>query len=278
MASASGKIILLGEHAVLYGHPAIACSIDRQVTVEVQRGTGEFLPSLSPVHRNKAQQAANAIALAANFLLETSDVSMKTDFPLAAGLGSSAAFCVAFARCIASEEAVVSLANQGETVLHGNASGIDVMTAAQGGFISFQNEHQVTQLDSPPLTVAVAFSGQEKSTKEQVSRVAGHPDRDEIVKELGAISQDAKAAGLNTQLDVHMNHSHSLLKRLGVSTPLLDTLRDAALSHGAKGAKLTGAGGGGCVIAIGDDPEAIVKHWTSMGFTAFSTRCGEKRC
>jgi mevalonate kinase len=213
--------------------------------------------------------------------------------PPGAGLGASAAFAVAISRALLTHlkrpvdtAAVTAAANTSEQVLHGKASGVDVALAVHGGIGVFRKSTGLKKIplrghrsDVWPLRVLVGPSGAPRSTAAMVDRVAqatsGNAD-DARLRELGGLCDTGTQSLLAHNLEAlgrDMNRSHELLGELGVSTPLLDSLCDVARKLGAYGAKLTGAGGGGSVIAIAPkDKEAdILAAWKTASVHGFVT-------
>jgi mevalonate kinase len=170
-------------------------------------------------------------------------------------------------------------------VLHGKASGVDVALAVHGGIGVFRKSTGLKKIQIQPLRVLVGPSGAPRSTAAMVDRVAsataGSVD-DARLRELGSLTDTGTAsllAGDLPALGKDMNRAHELLAGLGVSTPLLDGLCAVAREHGAYGAKLTGAGGGGSVIAIAprDKEEAILASWKKASVNGFVATVGTQR-
>jgi mevalonate kinase len=289
-----GKIILLGEHAVVYGYPALAAALDRGVTIapvatpaggplRLELRAWNVAVAASDDHPVARSLAAIADELGAGRppLLLIGDAQI----PPGAGLGSSAALAVAVARAVLTHlqrpvdlAALTRAANASEALVHGRPSGVDVALAVAGGVGVFRRSTGLLPLTRvPPQRVLVGPSGVPRSTAAMIDRVAqatgGRAD-DARLHELGALTDTATAAllaGDRAGLGAAMNRAHELLADLGVSTPELDALCEAARAAGADGAKLTGAGGGGAVIAIappGREP-AVLAAWKQAGVDGF---------
>jgi len=300
-----GKVILLGEHAVVYGYPALVGALDRGVTAAaLPTPAGGALRLDVPgwqlaVHastRPDADPPARALAAIADSLgigRPAVTIVAETQLPPGAGLGSSAALAVACARALAafasvpaSPAVIAEAAGAAERVFHGTPSGIDVAVALAGGLGVFRKASGLRAIATPSLRVLVGPPADatgagvvpaSRSTKEMVDRVAdatrGDPD-DARLRELGGLTDHGAAALLArdlAKLGAAMDRAHATLSALGVSTVRLDQLCAVARAAGAYGAKLTGGGGGGAVIAVApaDREAAVLAAWRSCGVTGF---------
>jgi mevalonate kinase len=289
-----GKIILLGDHAVVYGYPALAAALDRGVTIApVPTPAGGPLRLDIPawklsVAAGDDHPAARSLAAIADILeagRPTLSLVGDAQIPFSAGLGSSAALAVAVARAVLTYRkqpldvaTLTRAAGASEALVHGTPSGVDVALAIAGGTGVFRRSTGLARLASvPPVRVLVGPSGSPRSTAAMVERVAEatQSQRDDPrLRELGSLTDAGTQALLATDLaglGQAMNRAHSLLADLGVATAQLDGLCNAARLAGALGAKLTGAGGGGSVIAIAPRhrESAVLAAWKQLGTDGF---------
>ncbi|MCB9666579.1 MAG: mevalonate kinase [Myxococcales bacterium] len=273
-----GKIILLGEHAVVYGHPAIAAALDsHRAEATACRSTDSVL-TIEPWGKTVTAGALGppgdtAIREAFESLLRSYDnntspvfVSVNVNVPAGAGLGCSAAIGVAIVRALdelfhidRAPADVAALSLGWEKVFHGNPSGVDSAVAAHGGLVRFAKGHSLALLHiARPLHIVIALSNVGARTKEMVAFVAKQLSRDErrVVSVFGGIgSLVNKAQGAVEQGDLEtlghcMDLNHALLSSLLLSTPELELMCAEARLAGALGAKLTGSGGGGAILAL----------------------------
>lgn len=299
-----GKIILLGEHAVVYGYPALAAALDRGVTMDAvpttKGGMRLNIPAWNATVKadDDSQLARCLCAIADALSLGRPELSLVGDaqIPHGAGLGSSAALAVAVARAMlawqkkpADAATLAHAANASEVIVHGKPSGVDVALAITGGLGVFRRASGLSSLKRadgtvPSVRVLVGPSGQPRSTGTMVQKVAaatGERPADKRLAELGGLCDTGTAALLGNDLaslGAAMNRAHEVLTDLGVSTPVLDDLCLHARALGAHGAKLTGAGGGGAVIAVAprDKEQEILAAWKAMDVTGFVAVVGAR--
>ncbi|XXY50324.1 mevalonate kinase [Sorangium sp. So ce269] len=287
LGQASGKVILLGEHAVVYGAPALAAGIERGARARAARSSGASALWLggrehgAPAEGGAPDDVAQAFAalLAALPGAGPVRVAAESDLPPGGGLGSSAALGVAIARAVAAlargpveprveteaaeaaltAEATVAAAAAWERVFHGNPSGIDTTAAARGGCFRFTKAHGATSLaPRDDLWLCVGSTGVPSSTRSMVDLVARLFERKPALAEssiagIAALVENAALAieaGDAIGLGRLMDLNQMLLAGMFVSTEAIEALCKLARAAGALGAKLTGAGGGGSVIAL----------------------------
>jgi mevalonate kinase len=292
MARAFGKVILLGEHAVVYGVPALALGLDRGARAEA-----------TPSERARIQIGDHGaevgdeseLGRALGALLEAlaappHEVRVELELPPGSGLGASAALGVATARAVldslgtvdAHERAarVSRAADAWERVYHGNPSGIDTAAASEPGCLLYTRGGGVERVRvGRAMPLVIALAGPPASTRSMVESVARLRDRrPEIVNKafegIRALVANARLcieAGDLPGLGKLMDLNQMLLSGLMVSTEGIENACEIARSAGALGVKLTGAGGGGAVVALADlDPEPLLRAFTAAQMRCFS--------
>ncbi|MBO3770089.1 MAG: mevalonate kinase [Thermoproteota archaeon] len=279
---APAKVIISGEHSVVYGYPALVAAVDvySRVIVETidEFGPHEICSEKYGIGKViggalSGPSALKPLAKIINVFNESESfrgklkVRVSSDIPPASGMGSSASISVALAYALLKivyddppEEKVFKLAMEGERVAHANPSGVDVIAAIKGGLILFVKDKGFEKLEAGSGIFLLADSGMERNTREMVLKVASlkekEPDlfnitmrsiSDITVKISRVLQSDMIEAGKLMTLN------HLLLSLLGVSNSRLDSIVWTSISSGAYGAKLTGAGGGGCVLILVDE-------------------------
>ena len=296
---ASGKIILLGEHAVVYGRPALAAPIPLAVEARVVDSADTVLliprwgieQRVPPMSENP-QGVTGILAL----LLERLDLASRAltieafpNVPRAMGLGGSSALAVAVIRALSdhfkldlSNERVNELAFECERAAHGTPSGVDNTIATYGSTLLFENNGSPSFQEVRPagsVSIAIGISGKESLTATTVAQVRKawerQPERYErIFDQIGDLTRagtEALQDGAYQELGELMNLCQGYLNALQVSTPELEELIHIARRRGAVGAKLTGGGGGGSVIALcPDGADDVVDAMQNSGFQALS--------
>jgi len=276
-ASAPGKVILFGEHAVVYGRPAIAVPVTQvQATVTISPGTAGFRIEAADLGRacwleetEENDPLARAVRLTLAHLQAPPPavtLAIRSTIPIASGMGSGAAVSVAIIRALARhlgaslpDELVSSLAYQIEEIHHGTPSGIDntVVTYRRPVFYVRGQPIQTFRIHTP-FRLLIADTGIASPTKIAVADVRREWKRrpaayEALFDRIGDLAEAARAAierGEVRRLGPLMNRNQALLWELGVSCEQLEVLSRAALAAGADGAKLSGAGRGGNLIAL----------------------------
>jgi len=281
-AVAPGKIILFGEHAVVYGRPAIAVpgsQVQARAVVQAKpRGRrGEVLvqaPDIRLERRladlsvdNPLRRAIDGAAAALQVeALPACTIRVSSTIPLASGLGSGAAVSVALIRAVAAflgrslpDEQVSALAYEVEKLHHGTPSGIDNTVITFACPVYFVRGQPIERLRLPvPFTIVIGDTGIASPTAIAVGDLrrawqANPAHYEPLLDAAGQIAQAARGSLENGQperLGASMDENHRLLQAMGVSCPELDRLTQAARQAGALGAKLSGGGRGGNMIAL----------------------------
>ncbi len=306
-----GKIILFGEHAVVYGFPSLAAGLTKGIYGEVKEKQGEECSLSVPlwgleVRESEESQLGKALRTITKSipLSRHCHIHLIPEIPCKAGLGSSAAMAVAIIKTLVEWkkldwplEKINELALESECVFHGTPSGIDNTVATYGGLCYLSDAQRfsppacatkhlklkkLTASFLPSLPHAFSFviinTRKERETKKLVDHVREeklkNPEQMEsLFSEIGTFAWEGYTCMLeqqNEKLGRLMQRNHELLFSLGISSPELEKAASCAYKAGALGAKLTGAGGGGCLIAFAPGKEdAILLESEKQGFTGF---------
>jgi mevalonate kinase len=307
---------LFGEHAVVYGEPAIAIAIDRRVKVRAEkRDDGAvrveardlvlagfkalFMPNGSVALEGESGKVLSALSYvkkAVEVVRERFGVhvgahmTITSEMPVGAGLGTSAAVAVSVVKAYSllagldlSKDECAELGYQVELSVQGRASRMDTTTSAIGGalYIDPRREKVYETLKGVEglRGLVVGYVNREASTGEMVERVKRLRDAypevlNQVIRAVGEVSKKARKAmesGDVEELGRLMNINHGLLEAMGVSTSRLSQMVYAARAAGALGSKITGAGGGGCIVALAPQrEEGVIAALKAIGATAFS--------
>lgn len=297
-ASAPGKFVILGEHAVVYGKPAVVLAVDMRMTISVRESkfntiNGDKIDFRRQPHlRYLTRNTRHAI-----------DIRTSSQIPVGSGLGSSAALSAAMALALdelhngsMTEAELVEEAYGAELFAQGIGSPMDASACVHGGGIAVnlpetQDKHlwtvergerrwSVSDVDVPDMTFVIGNTGIKAPTGplvDKVRRFINHSSfATEVIDDIENVTiEGSKALAKNDveALGRLMTEDHKLLSILGVSGTELNKLVNAALPY-SYGAKLTGAGGGGCMIALTDEPDKVCKAIETRGGKAYVVKTG----
>ena len=296
-ASAPGKFVVLGEHSVVYGKPAVVLATNRRITCSVRRSHRN---SINGFYLDFSKQPhINYLTRDTNYCL---DFLTTSEVPSGAGMGSSAALSAAVAMALDAERGggldergFVEEAYNAELSAQGSGSPMDASACVHGGgvAINIPNEPnelwtisrgnrtwRVTDIDVPELSFVIGNTGVKAPTGPQVDKVRRFFSRNgfagEIINEMGSVTLEGFKAlkkGDSELLGRLMTRDHKLLSILGVSCKELNKLVNAVLPY-SYGAKLTGSGGGGCMVALTDNPDKVADVISSRGGTPYVMKSG----
>ncbi|MCW4034454.1 MAG: mevalonate kinase [Candidatus Bathyarchaeota archaeon] len=306
--SGFGKTILFGEHFVVHGVPGIASAVDSAADSVVKKTangikvTDERTGAKGYADKKKLQQLESIERMLKAMNLDPKTVGMDIwlggNLPGFSGLGASAASSVAIARAIAeefeltfSDEQINDIAYEAEKAYAGNPSGIDNTAATFGGLIWFEKnltggENKIEQLSiREPVEIIIGNTGIVANTKAMVEGVGERKKQNPekygaIFKQAEQLAYDGKKALEEFDLrkvGALMNENHRLLQEIEVSCNELDILVDLARKQGAFGAKMTGGGGGGCMLALTPGKmlqEKVASAIENAGFEVLRTKIG----
>jgi mevalonate kinase len=307
--SGYGKTILFGEHFVVYGLPALASAIGDATScvVEKKDGTGYELNDNRPEVPGYKEKKFNEQKISIKNVLEFMGVNLDKialkitfggELVCASGVGASAASCVSLARAISNEfnlgwddHKINEAAYEGEKGYHGTPSGIDNTASTFGGLVYYirnleggPNTIETIKL-TKPVELVIASSKMTANTAVVVGDVRKKKEEnpewfDEIVKEYNNVINEGRKAleSMNLKrVGELMNKNHELLQKITVSNDILDKMVKIARDHGALGAKVTGTGRGGNMIALTPNSELQDKVYNALkgaGYPAWKTKIG----
>ncbi|HDQ05682.1 MAG TPA: mevalonate kinase [Candidatus Bathyarchaeota archaeon] len=306
--SGFGKAILFNEHFVVHGVPGIVSAIDSAADAEAKKGgkgitvEDERTGAEGYAEKKRLQQKESIEKMLKAMNIDSQKVSLRIwlggNLPGFSGIGASAASSVAIARAVSeelgmglSDEKINEAAYEAEKAYAGNPSGIDNTAATYGGLIWFKKNlsggvNTIERLSiRKPVETVIGNTGIVANTKAMVSGVAER--RQKYSQKYGELFRQAEDLAFKArkaleafdlkQVGKLMNENHRLLQEIGVSCKELDYLVDLAREQGAFGAKLTGGGGGGCMVALtpGKDlQEAVASAMENEGFEVLRTKIG----
>ena len=300
-ASAPGKVILFGEHFVVYGVKAILCAIDKRITVTSEKTQSKKISIKSNIdylelEPNKPLSEINSPLKPFYFLADKMlqnqnvgiEINIESDIPLGVGLGSSSACCVAGAASITklfgdvSKEKILELAIEAEKTIFQNTSGADCTVCTYGGIMEYDKKNGFSKIESESnVHLVIANSNIEHSTDTIVKKVKQFKDENEkefsklcnnetkLIEEVLELLKENNIIGLGQKI----NQNQEYLEAIGVSN---EKLRDM-IQVGQKsslGAKITGAGGGGCIFSLTDEENLnnTMNQFKEKNYECFSVK------
>ena len=300
-ASAPGKVILFGEHFVVYGVKAILCAINKRVTVTAENietkiisiksniGDLELQPN-KPI--SEIDSPLKPFYYLANKMIQNQNTGIKiiveSEIPLGVGLGSSSACCVAGAAAISrlfsdtSKEKILELAIEAEKTIFQNTSGADCTVCTYGGIMEFSKENGYTKIKSEPnFHLVIANSNIEHSTELVVNEVKSFKEKNEeefsklcdnetnLVEDVLELLKENDTKKLGEKI----NQNQKYLEAIGVSNEKIKEMIQIGMKS-SFGAKITGAGGGGCIFALTDETNLneTINQFRNKSFECFSVK------
>ncbi|WP_407356876.1 mevalonate kinase [Methanolobus sp. WCC5] len=292
--SAPGKVYLFGEHAVVYGESAICCAVELRTKVHVEKNDDVIIESILGTTGPDLKvhpYVTHVIEMMKSLTdLRGVRIRIESELPVGSGLGSSAAVTVASIQalnhllsCGLSPEDVAKTAHEIEIRVQGNASPTDTYVSTMGGVVMIPQRKRLPLLKCP---IIIGNTNKFSSTKELVGNVAKLRSEfpsviDPILSNIGQMSilaEELVSKNDYVTIGKLMNVNQGLLDAIGVGSAELSDLVYAARNSGAISAKITGAGGGGCIVVIAEDKDTmrIVKAIEDAGGEAIITKNTEE--
>ena len=300
-ASAPGKVILFGEHFVVYGVKAILCAINKRITVTAEKIDGGKISIQSNIGNLELEPGKSISEInsplkpfyyLADKMLKNENTGIKiiveSDIPLGVGLGSSSACCVAGAAAISrlfrktSNEEILVLAIEAEKTIFKNTSGADCTVCTYGGIMEYDKENGFHKIESKPnFHLVIANSNIEHSTESVVGEVRQFKEKNEIQftslckKESKLIEEVLELLIENNieKLGTKIKENQEYLETIGISNDKLREMIQIGQTE-SFGAKITGAGGGGCIYALTDESnlERTINQFKDKNYDCFSVK------
>lgn len=291
--SAPGKIYLFGEHAVVYGESAICCAVDLRTRVRADISDtiriSSVLGDTGSDHDKYPYVSAVIEKMAGMADIKGVNLRIDSNIPVGSGLGSSAAVTIATIQalnllfgCGLGPEDIASLGHSIERNIQGAASPTDTYVSTMGGVVMIPLKKKLNTID---CGIVIGNTGRFSSTRKLVSNVALLREQypqiiDPVLSTIGRISMTGEELVIKKEYESIgklMNINQGLLDAIGVSSPELANLIYAARGAGAYSAKITGAGGGGCMVALArsSDVEQVASAITQAGGEAIITKVTE---
>ena len=300
-ASAPGKVILFGEHFVVYGVKAILCAINKRVTVTAENIEDKIISIKSNIGNLELQtnkpiseidSPLKPFYYLANKMIQNQNTGIKiiieSEIPLGVGLGSSSACCVAGAAAISrlfsdtSKEKILEMAIEAEKTIFQNTSGADCTVCTYGGIMEFNKDDGHTKIESEPnFHLVIANSNIEHSTKLVVNDVKSFKEKNEekfsklCENETNLVEDVLKLLKENNtkELGEKINQNQKYLEAIGVSNKKINEMIQIGMKS-SFGAKITGAGGGGCIFALTDETnlDETINQFRNKNYECFSVK------
>jgi mevalonate kinase len=300
-ASAPGKVILFGEHFVVYGVKAILCAINKRITVTAEKIDGGKISIQSNIGNLELEPGKSISEInsplkpfyyLADKMLKNENTGIKiiveSDIPLGVGLGSSSACCVAGAAAISrlfrktSNEEILVLAIEAEKTIFKNTSGADCTVCTYGGIMEYDKENGFHKIESKPnFHLVIANSNIEHSTESVVDEVRQFKEKNEIQftslckRESKLIEEVLELLIENNieKLGTKIKENQEYLETIGISNDKLREMIQIGQTE-SFGAKITGAGGGGCIYALTDESnlERTINQFKDKNYDCFSVK------
>ena len=301
IASAPGKVILFGEHFVVYGVKAILCSINKRVTVTAEKTSERKISINSKIGKlelepdkpiSEINSPLKPFYYLANKSIENKDsgirIQIDSEIPLGAGLGSSSACCVAGAAAIfklfgnISREEVLKLAIEAERTIFENTSGADCTVCTYGGIMEYDKNKGFKKIEyEPNFQLVIINSNMEHSTQSMVSKVKEFENKNKeefsrlsnleskLVEDVLKLVKENKIQEIGQK----MNQNQEYLENIGISNKELTKMIKIG-QESSFGAKITGSGGGGCIFALTNESnlQNILKKFKDNNYECFSAK------
>ncbi|MGY5144483.1 MAG: mevalonate kinase [Candidatus Nitrosopumilus sp. bin_32a] len=300
-ASAPGKVILFGEHFVVYGVKAILCAINKRITVTAEKIDGKKISIQSKIGNLELEPGKSISEInsplkpfyyLADKMLKNEntgiEIIVESDIPLGVGLGSSSACCVAGAAAISrlfkkmSNEEILNLAIEAEKTIFKNTSGADCTVCTYGGIMEYVKEEGFHRIESKPnFHLVIANSNIEHSTESVVGKVRQFKENNEnefssLCKMETKLVEDVLELFKENNIEklgIKVKENQKYLETIGISNDKLREMIQIGQTE-SFGAKITGAGGGGCIFALTDESnlKQTIKQFKDKKYDCFSVK------
>jgi mevalonate kinase len=301
-ATAPGSVFLFGEHAVVYGYPALVASIDRTIEVRADLNRKNVLsitsdlgslttPLSAPPSGGKFRYVVEAVRQVLDYIGEKEgvDLEIKSQLPAASGLGTSSAVSVATIAAVSramgaklSKEEIIRLSQKTELAIQGLASRAGVSAAALGGFLLIEGR-KIKKIVGQKVRGIVGWSGIPSQTAELVKQVREMKEKNpemvglifDFIGEIAKQGVRALKMGHQKRLGLLMNINHCLLSALKIVPSKVERMVAVSRHAGAYGAKITGAGGGGCILVLpGNKEKEVLEALREVSVKVFPVELG----